>query len=271
MVLLSVKSIQGKREYMEDRYAYMEKNNITVAMVCDGHGGFHAAAATIKNLPHMIYNALLQPRNTNVKYAEAIRVVIMDWGKEIKGYHSGSTLTGIAIKDDIVYIYNVGDSRTCMQVKPTGFIYTLTPIFNDIGEFVERIHINYIQPQFFCTIDHDGELTTEAKRVNNAGGKIVNKRLNGILSVTRALGDTDVGPGLSSVPDVSWVKRSVVNGPILMYSDGIYEPQRYGKEEAFNDRYLYYLATKFNSEVLVNYAYNNGSDDNLTALLISVL
>ena len=111
MVLLSVKSIQGKREYMEDRYAYIEKNNITVAMVCDGHGGFQASSITIKNLPYMIHNALLQTSGTNVKHAESIRTAIMNWGELIKSYQSGTTVTGVAIKRDIVYIYNVGDAR----------------------------------------------------------------------------------------------------------------------------------------------------------------
>ncbi len=268
MVLLSVKSVKGRRDYMEDRYDYLEMNNIIVAMICDGHGGFQAASATIKNLPSIIYRALFRTRGTNVKHAEVIRNVIMDWSNELKGYHSGTTLTGVAIKEDIVYVYNVGDSRTCIQLEPNGFIYMLRPIFNGAGEFIDRIHVDYTRPQFFCTPDHDGESITEIHRVTSAGGRIVNKRLNGILSVTRALGDSDVGPGLSSVPDIFWMKKSIVGGPILMYSDGIYELQREGKK-AFNDRYLYYLATKFNSEVLVNYAYNNGSDDNLTALLIS--
>ncbi len=93
-------------------------------------------------------------------------------------------------------------------------------------------------------------------------------RLNGILSVTRALGDSDIGDGLSFVPDVYWFKKSLLDGPILMYSDGIYELERYQKEIPFNTSFLYDYANKNGANELVNYAFQNGSEDNLTVLLL---
>ncbi|KKL70317.1 hypothetical protein LCGC14_2106130 [marine sediment metagenome] len=267
MVLLSVKSIQGRREYMEDRYAYIEDKGIIIAMICDGHGGYQVAAETTRELPRLILNALHNTQGSNVKHAEAIRNVIISWGDDMRPHRSGSTLTGVAMKYGIVYVFNLGDSRTCMQIAPGAFIYMLKPLFNHRGSFVDRILVNYTQSQFFCTTDHDGESDEESFRVYAAGGKIVSNRLNGILSVTRALGDADVGPGISYVPDVFWVKKQLI-GPVLMYSDGIYEPQR-SQVANFNDRYLYYLATRFNADVLVTYASNKGSEDNLTAMLVS--
>nr|QBK87635.1 MAG: protein phosphatase 2C [Marseillevirus LCMAC201] len=267
MVLLSVKSIQGRREYMEDRYAYLEDKGIIIAMICDGHGGYQVAAETIKNLPQLILDALHKTQGNYVKHSEAIRSTIMNWGSDMRTHHSGSTLTGVVMKNDTIYIFNLGDSRTCMKLAPSTFIYMLKPSFNFRGVFMDRILVDYAQPQFFCTTDHDGE-SDEYTRVNSSGGKIVGKRLNGILSVTRALGDEDVGPGISYVPDVYWVKKERVIGPILMYSDGIYEPQR-SNNVNFDDRNLYYIANRFNTDVLVTYAYNKGSDDNLTAMLVS--
>jgi serine/threonine protein phosphatase PrpC len=270
MVLLSVKSIQGRREYMEDRYAYIEEDNIIIAMVCDGHGGYQVAADTARELPQRILRVLQQTVGTHVKHAEVIRNTVMDWGHEMRTHLSGSTLTGVAVKNDIVYMFNVGDSRTCIQIAPGAFVYMLKPIFNHQGQHVDRILVDYTQTQFFCTPDHDSDSNNEVIRVNATGGKISGKRLNGILSVTRALGDGDVGPGISSVPDIFWVKRQSVLGPALLYSDGIYELQRYKSDVNFDDKYLYYLANQYDSDTVVKYAYEKGSDDNLTAMLVSL-
>ena len=38
--------------------------------------------------------------------------------------------------------------------------------------------------------DHKGSDENEGKRITNAGGLILNNRVNGVLAVTRALGDT---------------------------------------------------------------------------------
>ena len=268
MVLLSVKSIQGKREYMEDRYAHIERNGMMVAMVCDGHGGYQVADDTARDLPSLILRALQKTVGTNVKHAEAIRNVIIEWGDVTHNRHSGSTLTGVAMKDGIVYTFNVGDSRTCMQLVPGSFVYTLKPVFNHRGQHVNRILIDYAQSQFFCTTDHDGHSNDEVTRVKTTGGTISGERLNGILSVTRALGDVDVGPGVSHVPDIYWVKLESLAGPAFLYSDGIYEMQRYQSKENFDDRYLYDLALQQGSEAVVDYAYEKGSDDNLTAMLV---
>ena len=239
-------------------------------MVCDGHGGYQVAADTARELPRRILNALNRADGTNVKHAEAIRNTIMEWGYKMRAHRSGSTLTGVAVKNGIVYIYNLGDSRTCIQLRPGTFVYMLRPIFNHRGQYVNRIRVDYTQSEFFCTTDHDAESNDEVIRVNSAGGKIAGKRLNGILSVTRALGDTDIGPGISWVPDVFWVKRQLVAGPAFLYSDGIYEPQRYQTNANFDDKYLYALANRFNSDAVVKYAFEKGSDDNLTAMLVEL-
>lgn len=273
MVLLSVKSIQGKRDYMEDRYAYLERNGIIIAMVCDGHGGDKIADLTAQELPKKLLAVLSKITGTNVAHAAAIRDTIIDWGSQVFKIKSGSTLTGIAVKNGIVYVYNVGDSRTCFKLIPNTFVYHLVPTFDSNGDFnVEKIIINYSQQQFFCTVDHDPDSKVEQTRIKNAGGRIVGERLNGILSVTRALGDADVGNGISAIPDVYWTNQSNIISPVFMYSDGIYEPQRYAKngEQKFDNRYLHYLATMFGSEVVVKYAYDNGSDDNITALVVRV-
>lgn len=270
MVLLSVKSIQGKRDYMEDCYAYIEKEGIIVAMVCDGHGGDEVAKKTAKELPGRIHRAIKNVQGSNLQHAQKIQEVIRQWGDEIYDSSSGSTLTGIVTKGNIVYFYNIGDSRTCTAIDPKANIYMLQPKFDKNGKLSSKIFIDLKKGRFFCTIDHDYTLQLEVDRVKARGGKIVGERLNGILSVTRALGDIDVGIGLENVPDVFWTHRSAVLAPIAMYSDGLYEPHRYNPKANFNDDYLYTVALKHGADGVVKYAYENESEDNITAMLVKI-
>lgn len=60
------------------------------------------------------------------------------------------------------------------------------------------------------TVDHQPTNPNEAKRVIDLGGQVINKRVNGVLAVSRALGDHDqkARKGLSADPDVASYKLS---------------------------------------------------------------
>jgi len=72
-------------------------------------------------------------------------------------------LKGAASRQRVLYTANVGDARIilCRQGK--------------------ALRLSY---------DHKGSDEHEGKRISNAGGLILNNRVNGVLAVTRALGDT---------------------------------------------------------------------------------
>lgn len=269
MVLLSVNSIKGKRNYMEDRYSYIEEYGIIVAMICDGHGGYQASQQTVKDLPYIILNKMFNTSGNNLKHSKVLKNTICEWGESIKNYNTGSTLTGIVIKDNTIYIYNIGDSRTCFIKNNENFIYYMNEVFNDKGEPTGVINLDYKNPEFFCTKDHDTFSKEEKERIINSSGFIIDDRLNGKLSVTRALGDNDIGKGLSYVPDIYWLNKNSVLGPILMYSDGLYELNKNNSNGDFSDENLYSLSNFYkDTSIIVNHAMNKGSEDNLTAMLI---
>lgn len=272
MVLLSVKSIKGKREYMEDRYVYVEEDGYIVALVCDGHGGHQVANETIRELPYIILSRIKRMTGSNVKIAEKLRAIIISWGEKMKDKRSGSTLTGIVSTSNTLFIVNVGDSRTSVRLIPNSFVYMLKPIFDKNGEFVPKLRVDYNQLKFFTTTDHDASLVEETERVKLSSGTVKYNRLNGVLSVLRAFGDFDVGPGISHIPDVYWINKECIDGPIFLYSDGLYELQRFQNENAnlFNDHSIYFMAENTNAEKIVNFAYNRGSEDNITAMLIEI-
>ena len=72
-------------------------------------------------------------------------------------------LKGAASRQRVLYTANVGDARIilCRSGK--------------------ALRLSY---------DHKGSDENEGKRISNAGGLILNNRVNGVLAVTRALGDT---------------------------------------------------------------------------------
>lgn len=280
MVLESVKSIQGKRDYMEDRYSYVDQDGIIIAFICDGHGGDQVAETVKHILPEILFHRVktFKPHYSNVIKAKLIRKTLLYLGQNMYNsvYSSGSTLTGIVADKNTVFIFNIGDSRTCF--KTFNGVYSLTPIFLN-GQYQDEIKVdilNFKNTNLFCTRDHDAHNEIEVKRIKESGGKIIDDRLNGVLSVTRTVGDFDIKPGLSYVPDVFWIEKNNVAGPIVMYSDGIYEPERITAASGtiggpnFDKKTLYHIGSTYGANGLVSYAYLNGSEDNLTCLVVTI-
>jgi protein phosphatase PTC1 len=79
------------------------------------------------------------------------------------------------------------------------------------------------------TIDHKASLPEEAKRIRDAGGFIGrNKRVNGVLAISRALGDhmlKNCGGGLNDVvsaePYCSDMEITPEDGYVLLACDGV--------------------------------------------------
>lgn len=239
-----VQSIRGKRPYMEDRYAVLPFNegSVIIGLVTDGHSGSKVTDHLSSNLPFLLLKSI---RRTVIETRDAIYTTIYNYAKTFINDRSGSTLTGFLSTSKTVYVFNIGDSRTCFYLKKDS-----------------KPKTTY---SFWCTTDHTSTDPLEVKRVIKNGGKITSDgRLNGILAMTRSIGDTGIGPGLSCEPDVFWFERKNIAGPILMYSDGVYENVKDTSRE------LYQMAIKYGVETLVNYSTTQGSQDNITAVLVKL-
>lgn len=120
----------------------------------------------------------------------------------------------------------------------------------------------------------------EKKRVEDAGGTVVNKRVNGVLAITRAMGDiqfksthVDRASPVISTPDIVSEIITPMTEFAIIATDGLWDvlsPQaavnivrkqlsRKGDESDLQ------IAT----QKLVSAALNRGSVDNVTALVIS--
>lgn len=277
MKLNSIKSIQGNRPYMEDRYTYAsdEIYDFGVAFIADGHGGEYVSEL----LCHELLDTLLgfieklkvyYHKYSTMEIAIELKYHIEHVGNSMKHHPEGSTLTGVFITPDNVYVYNVGDSRTLFQTNGMP-LFKLHDSFDENGS-VQSLSITNQNTDLFVTQDHDDNHREEVIRVKNSGGYIQDNRLNGILAITRAFGDNNVGKGLISNPDIYVTsKENIYNGYIVMYSDGVYEMDRYNSSTYdLSSQNCYHIATEHGALELVNLATNSGSDDNITAMVVKI-
>lgn len=179
-------------------------------------------------------------------YADAFASV----DKELEAFDesgtSGSTAVTCLIRSyngrTMFHVANVGDSRA---------------IFFSNGE-TSRL-----------TVDHKATNEDEVRRIKALKGIIFNKRVGGVVAVTRALGQADEKPFISSAPHIESVEVVCDDAFLVLVSDGV--------SDVFRDEEL----TQFVAERLaggakaldicrqmLDRAKAQGSMDNMTAVLV---
>lgn len=235
-------SIQGVRPTMEDEHLYFEYKGTNYFFVLDGHGGDRVAK--------LVKNKLL--------YTTAIRSMMddIDWNSKSdvkfkfqamfnkindsippKLSNSGTTLIGLAVPDGYTtgYLINIGDSR--------GVVY------NSTGDIVTE------------SVDQKPSNSSERKRIVAAGGTVLNmfgvQRVNGILSVSRAIGDHHLKrSGVVPIVEVYPVDLTVAH-TIILACDGLWDVIE-SKD----------VDTSLTSRQLVEHASERCSTDNITVMRI---
>lgn len=177
--------LQGAREEMEDDVVIVKSSadhdldGFSFAAVFDGHAGY----SSVKFLRDELYREcvtalqggiLLTGKNFNVikkALQDAFQTAdekLINWletsGEETE---SGSTATALFINNDFLFISHVGDS--CAVLSRSGKPEVLTGSHRPYGS--NKASLN------------------EIRRIREAGGWIVNGRICGDISVSRAFGD----------------------------------------------------------------------------------
>ncbi|RHY21074.1 hypothetical protein DYB32_009904 [Aphanomyces invadans] len=135
------------------------------------------------------------------------------------GIEDGSTLVLAMIRNHKLYIVNVGDSRAVLCRVTSSGAYTATPLTTGpVPRYPSR-------PSDPFYVDHKPDLPTERARIEANGGHVTGllcgrkppsfalhhwpfncivdvPRVDGILSMTRAMGDVTMKPPLTAEPDV---------------------------------------------------------------------
>lgn len=198
-----------------------------------------AQCVMIQNLPHLTHQNL----------AENLYQTIMNFGEDYKNEQSGSTLSVFILMKDYLITANVGDSRVML--------------------------VKHYKNEYVCerlTWDHKPYYEAEKQRIQKAGGEVNftdTYRLNGILAVSRTLGDAMVGEGLTHEPDITWVNtKNFKQAYVIACTDGITDTL-HEKDIA----YLFNQETSLeNISALIHHtAFARGSADNMTLILSPIL
>ena len=231
-------------DYMEDCAVSIDQFNNEyfrhLFCIFDGHGGNLTAKLCVKKYPEIFRKCLIEnPFDYELAFKNSF--LLMD--KEIKETNAmevGNTATVVFINNKLLYCANVGDSSCCL-----------------IGNKAE-----------FITIDDKCTTQKEMKRIEKAGGHIIDGRIEGILAVSRGLGDFDLkNKGLIAEPHVT---KKLIDHTInycVLASDGVWDvlkPNDVSKilqeTNDINDM----------AKVIVEKAVEKGSEDNISCIVIEL-
>jgi len=183
---LSHWSCHGLRPYMEDRYIVEGlSEHQTCVGVFDGHGGQEASQFCCDHFYHYFqYSQLHLGNHTGEENTipTSFHQTFQNMDRDIvrSGYTDGTTACVCLIENySKIYCANAGDSRAIV-IRRDGSVACLSR-------------------------DHKPGVPDESQRITELGGRIVyfgRWRVEGVLAVSRSLGDSALKPYISAEPEV---------------------------------------------------------------------
>ena len=243
---------ENYNDYMEDVILVNEnfnnKTNTHLFAIFDGHGSDKSAIYCKENFPKHLTNLIsakhskFDPNKATIEenFIKAFKT-IDDEIEKIGYYDFGNTATIVYIVDKKLYCANVGDSK-CILVSKRNF--------------------KRLSYEDKC-IDEN-----EKNRIINAGGEVTKKKLNGILSVSRAFGDFFLKDyGLICEPHI--IKNDICYDDkfCIIASDGIWDVIT--EEMVFNMTKKIDSAEELGNKIL-KLALTMGSQDNISIIVIGI-
>jgi serine/threonine protein phosphatase PrpC len=153
------------------------------------------------------------------------------------GYHQADTNLGS------LYIAHVGDSRAMMVTRAC-------------ARFVTRDHVPTRQD--------------EADRIHRAGGSVLRGRVDGVLAVSRALGDVTLKSTVISTPEVVHLRISDDDCCLVLATDGLWD--------YVNERDVYEMLSDESvtlpmaqlAKRLADMAVDRGATDDISVVLVDL-
>ena len=237
-------------DYMEDviltNENFCNNNKTHLFGIFDGHGSDKSAIYCKENFPkHLdkllsVKHSKFDPNRATIE--ENFIKAFKDIDEEIKKMDYidfGNTATIVYITDKTWYCAKVGDSK-CILISKRNF--------------------KRLSYEDKC-IDENEKI-----RIINAGGEITKKKLNGILSVSRAMGDFFLKDfGLISEPHITKIEINYDDKFCIIASDGIWDVIT--EEMVFNMSKKVESAEDLANKIL-KLALTLGSQDNISIVVI---
>jgi serine/threonine protein phosphatase PrpC len=198
----------GCRSLMEDVHAIYQDadRKFFAAEIYDGHGGREAAEITSRMLtPYFMHAWAMEFEKPLLKdrrgECELMREAYLSVDAHLieRGIKSGTTAANLYLIGDRFLAANAGDTRVIIGTRK-GFS--------------------------FLTKDHKPDLPEERARIESLGGRVLSygaPRVEGILAMSRALGDTGLKPYVSSEPRIVEGYPGKENDYVVLACDGVWD------------------------------------------------
>ena len=242
-----------RRRRMEDSHAFFYDfyaiPNCGFFAIYDGHGGKSAADWCGANL-HRILRENWE-RDPKGAIPQLLDRTFMECDEQLDPEHgifSGCTaIVSLILPDQqnpsirTLYSANVGDARAVLCRR---------------GKAIR------------LSFDHQARVPEEKQRIKECGGIVINDRVNGTLAVTRALGDASMKEFITGHPFTTETRLlpSEEDSFLILACDGLWDVCT--DQEACD-----YIQSDLDdpqrcSELLINFALEQGSTDNLSVIVV---
>eukprot|EP01098_Paradermamoeba_levis_P014452 TRINITY_DN68_c0_g1_i2.p1 TRINITY_DN68_c0_g1~~TRINITY_DN68_c0_g1_i2.p1 ORF type:complete len:348 (-),score=86.50 TRINITY_DN68_c0_g1_i2:157-1200(-) len=240
------------RRFMED--AHTVEANLTgdnkngFFGVYDGHGGKTAALYCQAHL-HKFLTEELQalPQDANREQtAEALRKAFSKTDASMKETvpSAGACVVVSLLRQEgdkrVLYTANAGDARAVLSRKGVA----------------QRL-----------TIDHKPTNEDEAERITKVGGFISNGRVNGMVAITRSLGDHCMKDYISGEPNLEVVELTADDDFLILACDGVWDV--ISDQEAIEMIKTEADCAAMSKKLLVS-AIKGGSTDNISVMVVAL-
>jgi len=241
-------SQKGRRRYMEDTFRAVpmvgDDPRRGFFGVFDGHGGRKAADFAAEYLADFATRGINSLGEVGKMFTEAFLNADKQFCEtaEREGFGDGTTAVVSYLRDGKMIVANVGDSRAVLS---RGGVATAV------------------------THDHKAESETEQRRIESKGGTVFHLgrwRVEGVLAVTRAIGDKDLKKCVTAHPDVFDIDLTEQDELLIMASDGLWDVM--SNQEAV-DIALAHDDLGVACDTLVKTAISRGSNDNVSAVIVN--
>lgn len=278
--------LQGKRPTMEDAYNVTKGDNFCLYGLYDGHGGSLVANQLAYNLNDYIGKSIKKLNPYNNSYGHALgrywakirhkvaHLVAPDLEKEAHRGNFFQERVHSCLKKSYKQVNNMLDKTRCAQQGSTA----LTALIIDATMFIANTgdsravlcHEGTATP---LSDDHKPTRPDEYERIIKAGGQVINygvPRVQGVLALSRALGDFELNPYVICEPEI--VSKKIVNGDqfLILACDGVWDVL--SNQEAVDivrNQLTQSDDLTAAADALVQAAYKAGSTDNISALVIA--